>query len=376
MKFTCTKEHLDRALRYSTKATAKSSTLPIARNIAFVVEDNMIICIATNLDVGVRIRISGKIDDDGTVVVPPQLLTSFIASVPDGATISIEKKSDCSILVQSGTSRATIKGYDATDFPLIPQREGTLDMITIESDEFRNAVSRVVISVAKTEARPELTGVNIYFKDESIRIAATDGFRLSESILGLRGSIEAMEGRSMIIPASAITEVLHILSDSGSKEIKIYFGEGQIFIEIDEVIIVSRLISGTYPDYQQIIPKEITTDITISRRECEKVLRLADAFANQTTSDMKLLVNPTEGKCVISAISQDRGENTTTVAIEGKGVEQEIFLNTRYVLDGVNRCGSDRIRMAFSGSAAPVIISPVDADDRGAFLYLVMPIRK
>ncbi len=376
MRFTCTKEHLDRALRYSAKALAKHSTLPILQNIIFFAQEGRLVCAATNLDVGVRIQMSGKIEEEGVVVVPPQLLASFIASVDSGAQIAITRTGDSGIVIESGTSRATIKGYDASDFPPIPQREDAQNEISVNADMFRTAVARVVVSVAKTEARPELTGVNMVFADGSIRVAATDGFRLSESVIEVESMMQVDTVDSIIVPASAIAEVLYILSDSGAKTMSMYIGDGQVFFEIDGVTIVSRLISGTYPDYQQIIPQDAVTNVIVARSECERVLRLADAFANQTTSDMKVVVAPDDGTCTISATSQDRGENVTTMDVVSDGDAQEIFLNTRYVLDGVSRCGTDQVRIAFSGAAAPVVITPVSDTDQQEFLYLVMPIRK
>ena len=377
MRFTCTKEHLDRALRYSAKALAKHSTLPIVQNVVFTAHDGVLECAATNLDVGVRIQMSGKIEEEGSVVVPPHLLASFIASVDGGAQIAVTRTSDAGIAVESGSSRATIKGFDPADFPPIPQREDTGNKIVVRSDVFRNIVSRVAVSVAKTEARPELTGVNMVFEDGVVRVAATDGFRLSEGRVAVEEMLCDKELSAIIVPASAIAEVLYILSDSGAKTMAMYVDEGQVFCEIDGVTIVSRLIAGTYPDYQQIIPQSTVADIVVARSECESVLRLADAFANNTTSDMQLAVDVEAGTCTIRAVSQDRGENVTTMDAVAHGEPQEIFLNTRYVLDGVSRCGSDQVRIAFSGPASPVVITPVmDGDDQGDFLYLVMPIRK
>ncbi len=377
LRFTCTKEHLDRALRYSTKALAKQSLLPIIQNVIISTENNILACAATNLDMGVRIEISGKIEEVGSVVIPPQLLNSFIASLDNGAQVTVSQVSDTDIAVESGSSRAVIKGYNPVDFPPIPQKENIYGEVTVQSDVFRSVLSRVMISVAKTEARPELTGVNIVFTDNTMRVAATDGFRLSESVAPIEAAAIQKDIDSIIVPASAIAEILYILSDSATKMIMMHISDGQIFFEVDGVTIVSRLISGTYPDYQQIIPQETATHIIVSRAECERVLRLADAFANNTTSDMKVTINPDESTCVISAMSQDRGENVTTLQVEAHGEVQEIYLNTRYVLDGISRCGSEKVRIAFSGAASPVVITPVaKSDDDERFLYLVMPIRK
>ncbi len=373
MKFTCTKEHLDRALRYSAKAVARNATLPIVQNITFSTNGGSILCAATNLDVGVRITIGGKIEEEGSVVIPPQLLVSFIASLDDGAQVTLKRETDYGVTVTSGLSRAKIKGFDPTDFPPIPVRSNDEQCVIVHAEQFRAMIARVSISVAKTEARPELTGVYMAFLPEQIRIAATDGFRLGEGIVALDEGACRYGGDPIIVPMSAIAEVLYVLADSSADTIAMYIDGGQIFYDIDGVAIVSRLIASTYPDYKQIIPAQSTTQVTVDRAVYEKALRLADAFANATTSDMGITINPDHNTLTIRAVSQNRGENSTTIDATVDGIAQELFLNTRYVLDGVSRCGGEKVRMAFSGATAPVVIRPATQEQ---FLYLVMPIRK
>ncbi len=373
MKFTCTKEHLDRALRYSAKAVAKNATLPIVQNITLTVRNDAILCVATNLDVGVRIVIGGKIEADGSAVIPPQLLVSFIASLDAGAKVTLQREVDFSVTVTSGTSRVKIKGFNPADFPPIPERASDKHRVAVRADVFRAMVSRVSVSVAKTEARPELTGVYMTFSSEQMHIVATDGFRLGEGIVAIDDGACHYNGDPIIVPMSAIAEVLHVLSDSNVDVIEMYIDDGQIFYNINGVAIVSRLIASTYPDYQQIIPTQHTTVVTVDRVVFEKILRLADVFANATTSDMRITVNAEENTLTVRAVSQERGENVSTIDAIVDGDAQDLFLNTRYVLDGVSRCGGEKVRIAFSNPTAPVVIRSATHEK---FLYLVMPIRK
>jgi DNA polymerase-3 subunit beta len=334
-------------------------------------------CVATNLDVGVSVNISGHVEEDGEIVVPPGLVQSFVASVGDGAKISAYvDESSISLVLQSGTSTVRIKGFAVDDFPPIPTQRGVAPTATFSCDVFKEGMSRAVVSVAQTEARPELTGVNMVFSEETLHVAATDGFRLSESVIDVI-SWEHVEGEypSAIVPVSAVSEALYVIGDTAQKSLTLAMEDGQVFFVIGDVAIVSRVISGSYPNYKQIIPQNPTAVVVIAKSVVEQAVRLASAFSSRTTNDMKFNIDPTAGICTISAASQDSGDNETTVPIEGSGDQQEVYLNTQYVIDGLVRCAGQRVKMELSGPASPIVMRS-DDDKAQSFLYLVMPIRK
>lgn len=373
MQFTVLKEHLERALRYTAKATARQSTLPIIQNIAIIARDGALYCMATNLDVGVTGRLSGRTDGDGGIVVPPQLLQSFIAALDDGAQISCASSdTDGVITVTSGGVHAEMKGYDPGDFPIIPEKSPDLPTVVFGARAFVAAMTRVVGCVAKSEARPELTGVYIVCDGINARFVATDGFRLGESIVGI-ATVAAVPPSPVIVPYSAVVEVMAVVADTGCETVTVSYGDGQVFFACGDVMVVSRVITGNYPDYRQIVPRTQTATVKIGRMACEKAIRLADAFAVRSTSDMSLRVVPEEGGCVIGAASHDRGRNRTMIPAQIDGEQQEVFLNTRYTLDGIGQCGTDDVVLRFNGPAAPVVIEPDGVD---GFLYLIMPIRR
>ncbi len=377
MKFTCTKEHLDRALRYSSKATTRHHALPIVRNIHLMAQDGELLCVATNLDVGVSVKVSGHVEEDGEIVVPPGLVQSFVSSVADGAKITAYvDEGNISLVLQSGTSTVRIKGFVADDFPPIPAQRSVAPTATFTCDAFKEGMSRAVVSVAQTEARPELTGVNMVFSQSVLHAAATDGFRLSESVIDII-SWDHVEDEYpvVIVPVSAVAEALYVIGDAAEKTLTLAVEDGQVFFVIGDVTIVSRVISGTYPNYKQIIPQNPTAVVVIDKAVIEQAVRLASAFSSRTTNDMKFIIDPEVGICVINAASQDSGDNETTVPISGNGDKQEIYLNTQYVIDGLVRCIGARVKMELSGPSAPIVMKS-DEDKTQSFLYLVMPIRK
>ena len=376
MHFSCLKEQLDQALRFCAKATARQSTLPIAQNISLEAHDGILRCRATNLDVGIVVQLGGKVEKNGHVVIPPHLLQSFVGAVDMQARIDCVVGEDGSLTVRSGSQSAKIKGFDVTDFPIIPSKDDVKRVAIFDAAVFISGLQRVIGSVAKSEARPELTGVAILHNGQEAIFVATDGFRLAES----RVPVAQWHGEEfetpVIIPASAVDEVLYVVSDLGSKKVTVSYGDGQVFFECDDVVIVSRLITGTYPDYTQIIPNETVTTVEVDRVQCEKAVRLAEAFATRATSDMSLVISPEDSIFRIGAASHDRGTNETALDAIVVGDAQTVYLNTRYMLDGVVRCVTPRVRLRFAAPTAPIVIEPVMPEGVIRFLYLIMPIRR
>ena len=302
MRFSCLKEQLDGVLRICAKATARQSTLPIAQNIMITAARGTLTCHATNLDVGVVLRFSGTVDVDGGIVVSPHLLQSFIAALDTGERIDAVLESPQTLVLQSGNRMARIKGFDVADFPIIPVKKDIARTAVFAAESFMEGMQRVIGSVAKTEARPELTGVAIVHKgDKEAVFVATDGFRLAESVI----AVEEYFGDDVapvIIPASAVDEILYVIAAGTTGKVMVSYGEGQVYIECGDVIIVSRVITGTYPDYRQIIPRDAATTVILDRNQCERAIRLADAFASKTTNDISVAVRPADGVCTYSGV--------------------------------------------------------------------------
>ncbi|HHH12350.1 MAG TPA: DNA polymerase III subunit beta, partial [Candidatus Moranbacteria bacterium] len=240
----------------------------------------------------------------------------------------------------------------------------------------KEAFSRLAVSIAQTEARPELGGVNMIFSAEEVRMATTDGFRLSEYVLPVKWQNTAGdEYPTVIIPAAAAAAMNQILSDAGERDLSVTVDEAQIFFSRGETSVVSRLVAGTYPDYKQIIPSSFAATAVLDRVALERAVRLAGTFS-PAAGDMSLVVSPEEKVCLIDAASRERGSNSTRIELlSAEGERQEVFLNTKYLSDGLARCGTERVSLGLSGPTSPVLLKPAD-EEESPYLYLVMPIRK
>jgi DNA polymerase-3 subunit beta len=381
MKLICTQENLRKAIAAAERAVGRQSTLPILGNFLLETENGRLKLSATNLEIGVIARVGAKIESDGRITIPAKLMSNFIGNLPSGDTIVLESEGQ-SLKISSGGYSVKIKGLDAQEFPLIPQHHGT-QFLNIPAQPLRSALTKLLPCVALNEARLELTGVNIIFSEESMCLASTDSFRLAEEVIALDGANVASVASSFpqgscIIPAATFSEVSRVISPE-SKEVKLAFEENQIFFEIDGVQILSRLVSGKFPDYKQIIPEQFAIQAIVSREDLLRAVKIATVFTSQTSQELVFRIDPETERIVIESRSQEMGENQTILHADiVSDIPLEMVFNPKYILDGINTIATSRIAIFANESTTPAALKTVDEETgavSGEYIYIIMPIR-
>lgn len=381
MKLICTQENLRKAIAAAERAVGRQSALPVLGNFLLETENGRLKLSATNLEIGVIARIGAKIESEGRITVPAKLMSNFVSNLPAGDTIALEVDGQ-SLKIYSGGYRVKIKGLDAQEFPIIPRYRGE-DFLHLQAQTFKAALSRLLPCVAQNEARLELTGVHILFDESSLCLAATDSFRLAEeTLLTEKENMDQMRASfpqgSCIIPATTLIEVARVISPE-TKILNLAFEENQIFFEVDGVQILSRLVSGRFPDYKQIIPGQFSLSAIVSREELVRAVKIATVFTSQTSQDLVVRIDVDEHRIVIESRSQEMGENSTVLAADIEGTASlELLFNPRYLLDGINTVGTDRIALLANESMTPAALKAVNAESNalpGDYVYIIMPIK-
>ncbi|NTU67091.1 MAG: DNA polymerase III subunit beta [Candidatus Moranbacteria bacterium] len=385
MKLICTQDNLKKAISSSERMVSKQNTLPILNAILFEADKGSLRLSATNLEMGIQIKIGAKVEKEGKIAVPAKLISNFSANLPEGESVSLELDEQ-NLKIKSGRTQATIKSFLAGDFPLIPKKT-TESLFEINTDNFKKIINRIIVSVAHGEARQELSGVNIIFNKEDICFASTDSFRLTEYSFKLsdknninKDSYNAFIDKnvSIIIPAATLIEMGRIISNNLSDIIKVTLEEGQIFFEIGGARIVSRLINGKYPEYKHIMPTNFKTTIIGDKAQIQNAIKMASLFAPGKSSDITLKINQETGNVSIGARSAEAGENATEIDFEALGESQEIIFNSKYLLDGINMIESSKVALLANSETAPVAIKEVDQNTNNileGYTYIVMPIK-
>lgn len=385
MKLICTQANFKKAITNSERIVSKQNTLPILNNIFLEAGKNYLKIAATNLEIGIEIKIGAKVEKEGKITIPARLLNNFSINLSEGENMDIEVIEQ-NLKIKNGTTKAIMKGFSAEDFPLIPQKN-TEFVLNLGIDQLRDIFSKLLISVAHNEARQELTGVNVVFGEKELFFAATDGFRLSEYILKI-GESEVSKAnygefrektKNIIVPINTLTELNRIISNNTEDGfVKIFIEEGQIFFEIGEIKLVSRLINGKYPEYKHIMPESYKTKIIGEKRNLQNALKIAGVFVNNKSNEVVLKIDATENKILIDTKSVEVGENSTQINFEAQGESQEIVFNLKYLLEGINVVTSNKVALLANSDSSPVAIREVEESKKEVledFTYIIMPIK-
>jgi DNA polymerase-3 subunit beta len=380
MKITCTQENLARSLSFLERASGKHTSLPILSNFLLQTEKGQLKLSATNLEIGLKCSIGAKIEGEGELTIPVKLLNTFIHNLPTGGVVVIDVTGK-TLKVSSGGHSMQIRGMDAKDFPIIPEKKGDY-FLMLNGGKLKKALEWVLPSVSVNESRMELTGVNMLFFEKEIHIAATDSFRLAENILSIEGDAKYREyilgTPSIILPAQTLQEVYRIIAPE-TESVKILFEENQAFFEVDGIQVISRIINGKYPDYKQILPKTFSFEVRMNREEALRAVRMASIFSPASNGEVAVALSPEKGKVIVSSQSSEIGENVTVLdaSISGQG-ELTLSFNPRYVLDGLNAVESRDIAFLANTATTPAAFRAIGADENieEDFLYIMMPVRK
>jgi DNA polymerase-3 subunit beta len=364
MKVVCTQENLAKALNIVSRTVTARATLPVLSNILLSVSDGRLKLTSTDLEIGVSTWIGGQVEDDGALTVPARLFSDFVVNNRD---LKIELLSkDNTIHLKSDHFEANINGIEASEFPMIPEVSGQ-PLLKISSKKFVEAVKQVVIAPAADESRPVLAGVLFSFKDSLMKLVATDSYRLAEKKIELERTVQPVD---IIVPSRSLNEVLRIIGSLAVEEIEISINENQVLFTVGDTQIVSRLIEGIFPNYEQIIPTTEQTTALVDVSEITGIVKMAALFAKESANNIKL--DFSEKQLVAKSMSAQVGDNISQMSAEITGRGVEIAFNSKYILDFLSVVGEKNIKISVNDRLSPGVFRPGKSRD---YLYIIMPLR-
>ncbi len=373
MKVTVLQENLAHGLGIVSRAVSPRSTLPVLSNILVASDEGRLRLSATNLELGITCWITARIEQEGSTTVPARTFSDLVNTLPgDQVLLSLDTKTQ-TLNVRGGTSTNDIKCIDAQEFPPlpVPDLEGA---VQLNVADFREMIQQVAFAASTDEARPVLMGVLIQVDKDKLTMAAADGFRLSVRKATL--STPAPAPLTAIIPAKALTELARVASDG---EETIYMivpkGRGQVVFRVKDVEVVSQLIDGTFPDYQQIIPRKYTSRTLVSTASLVKACKQAEIFAREGSNVARLNIKSSNGELQpseveITATSEETGKNETIVeaTVDGSGVL--IAFNVKFLREALEVIKTPNVALETSAANAPGVVRPVGDEE---FLHVIMP---
>jgi DNA polymerase-3 subunit beta len=373
MKVTVLQENLARGLGTVSKAVSPRSTLPVLANILIATDEGRLRLSATNLEMGITCWITARVDEEGSTTVPARTFADLVGTLPGDQVLLKLDPSTQTLNVRGGTSTNDIKCIDSQEFPPmpVPDFEGA---VQINVGDFREMIHQVAFAASSDEARPVLMGVLVQVDKDKLTMAAADGFRLSVRKAVL--STPAPNPVSAIVPAQALKELARV---AGEGEEPIYMvlpkGRGQVVFRVKDVEVVSQLIDGTFPDYQQIIPRSYKSRTLVSTSSLLKACKQAEIFAREGSNVARFNIKSAQGELQpseveISATSEETGKNETIVEATVDGGGLLIAFNVKFLREALEVIRTPNVALETSAPNAPGVVKPVGDDQ---FLHVIMP---
>jgi DNA polymerase-3 subunit beta len=361
-------DNLARGLSIVSRAVSARSTLPVLGNVLLRTEDAGLKLTATNLEIAMTYWVPAKIEADGSLTVPARLMTDVVNSLPASERVDIESEGGTTVRLRCGRHQAHLRGIDAEEFPVIPV-SGERPTTRISQKVLRRALSETVFAAASDEARPILTGVLTRFEGDRITLAAADNYRIAVKSIP---ALDPVEETSVVVPARSYQELIRILGDSDDPvELILTPSKNQVLFHLEGMDLVSRLIDGQFPNYQQVMPSSHSTRAVVDRQEFLNAVRLSALIASSSANVVKLRLDAERGSLTMAAAA-DIGDTEAEVEASVEGEAVTIAFNARYLQDALANVDAEQLALEFTGALSPGVLRPTEDPD---YVHVIMPVR-
>lgn len=373
MKCTLSPQQLGVGLNSVSRAVSTRATLPILNNVLVAARAGSLELTATNLDLTIHHSMAADVEEEGEVTVPARMLSEFVASLPEKPLTWQLDAVHQTVALKSGRFDAHIRGVDAREFPPLPDISDG-ETVEIDPQSLLAAIDQTVIAASGDEGRPIYTGVLTEIVGSQVTMVATDGHRLAIRTLRATEDSHEIDRLAVIIPARALSEAARLLrpvaASPGTVSMSVSSSRAQVRFQLPGYDLTARLIDGVYPSYEKVIPTQQQTVVRVSTEEFRRTTKVVSLFARDAANVLKLRCG--DGEVVLSANTNEVGDNVASVEATTEGESLGIAFNARYMTDVLNLMDSPEVEMVFNGALAPGMLrSPGD----DTYRYVIMPVR-
>jgi DNA polymerase-3 subunit beta len=371
MKVTVERAELLKSLGHVHRVVERRNTIPILANVLIRSDKGKLSMKATDLDLEVTDSIAAEVSPGGSTTVPAHMFYDIVRKLPEGSQIVIEGSGDRAVLsIRAGRSRFTLQTLPESDFPDLAAGEMS-HKFSVPAADFKRLIDKTQFAISTEETRYYLNGIYLHAagsaKAATLRAVATDGHRLAQVELPLPEGAEGMPG--IIVPRKTVAEVLRLL-DTGEGEVQIELSAGKIRFTIGNVVLTSKLIDGTFPDYGRVIPANNDKSLIVDKKDFEAAVDRVSTVSSERGRAVKLSI--TGGRLVLSVTNPDSGSATEELEVEYDSDALDIGFNSRYLLDIAAQIEGEVAVLKLADPGSPTLIQ--DKDAKGA-LYVLMPMR-
>ena len=371
MKVTVERAELLKSLGHVHRVVERRNTIPILANVLIKAERGKLSLKATDLDLEVIDSVAAEVSPGGATTVPAHMFYEIVRKLPEGAQIVLEGSGDRAVLsLRAGRSRFTLQTLPESDFPDLAAGEMT-HSFKLAAADLKRLIDKTQFAISTEETRYYLNGIYLHTagtaKSATLRAVATDGHRLAQVELPLPDGAAGMPG--IIVPRKTVGEVQRLI-ETGEGEVAIELSAGKIRFSLGDVVLTSKLIDGTFPDYARVIPANNDKSLTVDKKDFEAAVDRVSTVSSERGRAVKLSI--TGGKLVLSVTNPDSGSATEELEVEYESDPLDIGFNSRYLLDIAAQIEGEVAVLKLADPGSPTLIQ--DKDAKGA-LYVLMPMR-
>jgi len=366
MHITCEQPKLLKGIQIVSRAISSRTTMPILGNVLIETTKDGVRLVATDLELGIQTTVPAGVKQGGAVTLPARLLGEIVTNLPEASVDLRVQESGAQAEILCQDTAVEVMGLPATDFPFIPEPDATV-VAMVEAGLLRSMIRQTAFAVSTDETRPFLTGVFFATEDRTVRLVATDGGRLAlrTAVLGQ----QAKQKFAVIVPAKTMHELARALS-SAAGEATVALAENHLVFTLPEVRLVSRLIAGQFPNYQQVIPQGHKQRLRLQTERFLRAIRRAAVTARDSANVVRLVAKGAE--LTVSSSTPEVGKTVEKVPVQAEGEPVEVAFNARYLMECLSILETDELMFELTGPLSPGAIRPVDQQE---YVYVLAPVR-
>lgn len=364
MKLVISKSELVELLGKIQNVVAQKASIPILSNFMLAAENGELVLVSTDLTVGIKCYAQAKILEQGSVTLPAKKFFQLMREITS-PNVEITASSGESVNVKAGTSEFKMNGMNTSEFPALPDLAGA-QRFKIEQKVLKDMFFRTAFAVSREDNRYVLTGVLMQVAGGQVTFVGTDGKRLAKSHAQVNLEDEA-EG-DYILPLKAVEEIIKNISEEG--EATIYLMNDKVAVETDSSLVITKLLSGDYPDYNRVIPQNPSISLSLHREELISLLKQVSLFTIDSSQSVRFTF--TNGELRLRANSMEIGEGKVSMPVNYDGELFEIAFNPTFFLDILRHCTGETVMLGLTDPYNPGILRDTESE---ASLFVIMPMR-
>ena len=371
MKVTVERAELLKSLGHVHRVVERRNTIPILANVLIKADRSQLGFKATDLDLEITETIAAEVGPGGSTTVPAHMFYEIVRKLPEGAQIILEASGDRAVMaIRAGRSRFTLQTLPESDFPDLAAGD-MINTFKLLAGDLKRLIDKTQFAISTEETRYYLNGIYLHTagggKAATLRAVATDGHRLAQVELPLPAGATDMPG--VIVPRKTVGEVQRLI-ENHEAEVTIELSQGKIRFTIGDVVLTSKLIDGTFPDYARVIPLGNDKELRVTKKEFEQAVDRVSTVSSERGRAVKLSLS--NGKLTLSVTNPDSGSATEELEVEYGSEPLDVGFNSRYLLDIAAQIEGEAAVLKLSDPGSPTLIQ--DRDAKGA-LYVLMPMR-